>query len=181
MKLHIFGASGSGVTTLGNALASKLGLAYFDSDDYFWQPSDPPYIQKRGQNERNQLIMNDLNEADSWILGGSILNWGDGLFSGFDLVIFLYLPKDVRMERLKKREFERFGDIIYTDPARIKKFADFMVWASDYDDNSGIANRTLQAHRQWLATISCPVLEILGDLTTSERMYRILGHLNKLP
>ncbi|GAB3319388.1 hypothetical protein GCM10027299_11850 [Larkinella ripae] len=37
MKLHLFGASGSGVTTLGTALAAQLHLPYVDSDDYFWE------------------------------------------------------------------------------------------------------------------------------------------------
>ncbi|WP_228410094.1 shikimate kinase [Chryseobacterium viscerum] len=35
MKIHIFGASGSGVTTLGKALSEELNLEYFDSDDFF--------------------------------------------------------------------------------------------------------------------------------------------------
>ncbi|CAI8903162.1 hypothetical protein EMIT036CA2_50372 [Chryseobacterium sp. IT-36CA2] len=35
MRIHIFGASGSGVTTLGKALSEKLNIEYLDSDDFF--------------------------------------------------------------------------------------------------------------------------------------------------
>lgn len=42
MKIHIFGASGSGVTTLGNALANQLNIPYFDSDHYFGKPPIHP-------------------------------------------------------------------------------------------------------------------------------------------
>jgi adenylate kinase family enzyme len=36
MRICVFGASGSGMTTLGRALASDLELAFLDSDDFFW-------------------------------------------------------------------------------------------------------------------------------------------------
>ena len=42
-RIHIMGASGAGVTTLGRALADTLGLPHHDTDDYYWRPTDPPY------------------------------------------------------------------------------------------------------------------------------------------
>ena len=41
--LHITGASGSGTTTLGRALASAWAVPHADTDDYFWVPTTPPY------------------------------------------------------------------------------------------------------------------------------------------
>ena len=41
-RIHILGASGSGTTTLGRALAERLQCPHFDADDYFWVPTDPP-------------------------------------------------------------------------------------------------------------------------------------------
>ena len=34
MIIHILGASGSGVTTLGNYISKELGWKYLDSDDF---------------------------------------------------------------------------------------------------------------------------------------------------
>ena len=45
--IHITGASGAGVTTLGAALAERLGGAQFDVDDFFWMPTVPPFTDKR--------------------------------------------------------------------------------------------------------------------------------------
>lgn len=39
-RIQIFGASDSGVTTLGFALAERLDCPYFDSDEYLWLPTD---------------------------------------------------------------------------------------------------------------------------------------------
>ncbi len=178
MKLHIFGASGSGVTTLGQSLAEKLGLKYLDSDDYFWFNTEPPFTNRRNSNDRNQLVLKDINETKYWILGGSIICWGDNIFPNFDLIIFLYLPNEIRIERLKKRELERYGDIIYTNEKRVKQFNDFVAWATDYDNNTGLANRTLIAHKIWLTQTKNPVLEIIGDLTLDEKLKLILDRLH---
>jgi adenylate kinase family enzyme len=178
MRLHIFGASGTGVTTLGNALSAKLNIPYFDSDDFFWEKSDPPFTKKRERESRNTRIKNQLNKTENWILGGSIIRWGENIFPKFDLVVFLYLPKQLRIDRLKQREFERWGDIIYTDPNRSKMFTDFIAWAADYDDNTGIATRTMEAHELWLRTVNSPVLKLVGDLTTEKRVELIIKKLS---
>lgn len=177
MKLHIFGASGSGVTTLGKLLADKLGIEYFDSDDYFWIKTEPPFTQRRNPNERNQLISKALNETENWILGGSIIHWGDSLFPDFDLIVFLYLPQKIRIERLKKRELERYGDVLYTDENRAKQFNGFIAWAKDYDNNTGLANRTLKAHEAWLEQTKNPVLKIVGNQTLDEKLTLITHEL----
>ncbi|MGA0555619.1 adenylate kinase [Larkinella sp. VNQ87] len=176
MRLHLFGASGSGVTTLGTALAAHLNLPYFDSDDYFWEKTDPPFTVRCPPNERNARISADLTAANDWILGGSVINWGQAVFPVFDLIVFLWIPPDIRLERLKNRELERYGSVIQTDPERRRQFKDFLAWAADYDQDTGLANRTLKAHEAWLRTRPEPVLELRGDLSTAERLERVLAN-----
>ena len=174
MKIHIFGASGSGVTTTGEALAEKLNIPYFDSDIYFWEATEPPFTIKRNPDERNLKIKSALENSEKWILGGSVFEWGDKVFPDFDLVIFLWIPSEIRMERLRKREFERYGNVIYKEPERIKQFEEFMTWAADYDVNTGIASRNIDAHEKWIKTIKSPVLKIYEDLTVTQRIELIV-------
>jgi adenylate kinase family enzyme len=47
MRILVTGASGSGTTTLGKALAEQLACAFLDADDFFWFPTNPPFTQKR--------------------------------------------------------------------------------------------------------------------------------------
>lgn len=180
MKIHIFGASGSGVTTTGKILSEKLSLTYFDSDSYFWETTETPFTVKRNPDERNASIKTDLNNAKNWILGGSTFGWGENVFPDFDLVVFLWIPPTIRIERLKKRELERYGNIIYTDPARIKQFEDFIEWATDYDNHTGIAGRNFNAHEKWLKTIPFPILKISGDFTIEERIALILEKIKNI-
>lgn len=180
MRIHIFGASGSGVSTLGNALSKKLKVLYYDSDDYFWHSTNPPFTTRRDNEERNSLIKNDLSKNDSWIFGGSSLKWGNDVFPKFDLIVFLWLPPEVRIERLKKRELERYGDIINTDPERIKNYQVFLEWAKSYDDDpleNGFSGRSLKVHEDWLAQVNTNILEIRGDFSVDERIDKIIRHI----
>jgi adenylate kinase family enzyme len=59
-RLHILGASGSGITTLGRALAERLQYPHVDTDDYFWLPTEPPFTHQRARTERQQLLMDDV-------------------------------------------------------------------------------------------------------------------------
>ena len=49
-------SSGSGTTTLGRALAGRLALAHFDTDDFYWLPTDPPYQAARPMPDRLQRL-----------------------------------------------------------------------------------------------------------------------------
>ena len=50
--IHIYGASGSGTSTLGRNISEKLGYFFMDTDDYFWEQTDPPYTKKRNLSTR---------------------------------------------------------------------------------------------------------------------------------
>ena len=60
MFIHITGASGSGTTTLSEALAAELGFVHLDADDYFWLPTPEPFTVRRDRTERLALLLADL-------------------------------------------------------------------------------------------------------------------------
>src|SRR5262245_57705431 len=95
-RIHITGASGAGVTTLGRALARRLDAPQFDVDDFYWLPPDPPFVEKRPVASRLELLGERL-AASRWILSGSLVGWGDPLIPLFDLVVFIYTPAEVRL------------------------------------------------------------------------------------
>lgn len=180
MKLHIFGASGAGVTTLGTALSEVLGIPYFDSDDYYWAPSDPPLTVRRPEAARNAALAHDLTTHPAWLLGGSLRSWAQQWLSDLDLVVFLWLPPELRLHRLQQRELERYGDVIFTDPTRAEQTRAFLAWAAGYDDNTSGGSRTLANHTEWLGQFTCPVLELRGDLSVAQRRAAVQARLREL-
>jgi adenylate kinase family enzyme len=178
MKIHIFGASGAGSTTQGRDLSTVLHIPYFDTDNYFWEVSDPPFTIKRSLEKRNEMLWADLAKQESWIIGGSLVNWGEAWNTAFDLAVFMYIPPAVRLERLRKRELERYGDIIYTDPERNRQYNEFMDWAADYDTNT--TRRSLVTHKQWIGKLTCPVLIIEEDLSVEEKRKLIVQKIHAI-
>jgi adenylate kinase family enzyme len=180
MKIHILGASGSGVTTLGKTLSQKLRVPYIDSDDFFWKKTDTPFTIREDPHERNAAMREVLHQHQDWIVGGSVIDWGENVFPTFDLFIFLWIPADIRIRRLQARELERFGDIILKNPVRKKQFDDFIEWVSAYDTPNGRAKRTRLAQERWLEKMSSPILRIIGATTVDERVQLALDTINNL-
>jgi adenylate kinase family enzyme len=161
-RIHITGASGAGVSTLGHALASELALPLHDTDDYFWQPTEPPYRTARERAERLRLMHEMFVPRAGWILSGSLSGWGDPLIQHFDLVVFLVTARDIRLQRLRAREEARFGtEAVAPGGWRHAELQKFIEWASRYEDGEQVS-RNLVAHQAWLASLPCPVLRLDG-------------------
>lgn len=162
LRLHIVGASGTGTTTLGRALAASLGIPCFDTDDYYWQRTDPPFTAKRAVPDRIALLNRDLPQRSSWILSGSLCGWGDVLIPRFTFVVFLRLDNSVRLERLRRRERERYGERIDEGGDMRTIHEEFMAWCDRYE-TGGLEVRSLLLHRRWLERLPCPVLELRSE------------------
>lgn len=173
-RIHITGASGSGVSTLGAALAEALGVVQLDTDDFYWAPTEPPFLEKRPMPERLERLEAALDTAARWVLSGSALGWGEPLVPRFELVVFLYLPPEVRLARLLAREQARYGDRIAPTGDMYAQHLDFMDWCRSYDTATDFS-RNLHLHNQWLAALPCPVLRIEGDQSVEESLARVLA------
>lgn len=180
MKIYLFGASGSGTTSLGQDLSNVLTYPHFDADDYYWIPTKPPFQQKREREERIAMLAQDLTQNEDWILSGSMTSWGEKFIPLFDLAIYLSIPKEIRLARLTKREGNIFGEAEIKPGGKWHRhFNEFIEWASRYDEGGlGIRSKTL--HAEWMKTFSCPILRIEGDVAREERVQRVLEKIKNI-
>ena len=165
-KIHITGASGSGTTTLANRMSKEFGLAHYDTDDIFWEKTDPPYQIIKEEAVRKNLLKNIIVNNDKWVISGSLCGWGDFAIPEFNLVIFLWVPTDIRISRLKQRETNNFGkESLSPGGAMYENHIDFIDWASCYD-NGDLDMRSKAMHELWLKNLPCKVLRYEGDNST---------------
>jgi adenylate kinase family enzyme len=161
-RVHITGASGVGVTSLGRAVADALAISHHDTDDYFWRPTNPPYREIREVPDRLRLMREVFLDRSDWVLSGSLDGWGDPIIPHLDLVVFLYVPTPIRLERLRAREARRFGaEAVAPSGSMHRQAEEFIEWASHYDDGTR-EGRNLARHQAWLATLPCRVLRLDG-------------------
>ncbi|WP_459209716.1 AAA family ATPase [Aquimarina rhabdastrellae] len=173
MKIVIFGASGSGTTTLAQTLSQKLNWKHLDADAYYWKKTDPPFQEKLPLEERNENLKSDFNAFDDVVISGSLVTWSTYWNTAFDLGIFLRLPKPIRMQRLRNRESELYGEELETNQEIQIKSEKFLEWAEKYDDET-FDGRSIRQHRDWIKEMTCEVVEINKDLTNNERVKIVL-------
>lgn len=179
MKVLIFGASGSGTTTLGKELGRRTGYTHLDIDEYYWIPTKPPFQEKVSLPERNKTLTRDFEKFKNVIVSGSLVSWGESWQNAFDLAIFIYLNPTVRIERLKKRELERYGNKLLTDKLTQQNSEEFIEWAKKYDDQH-FSGRSLTIHNQWIKFLNCPVVRIDGEISLNDKTEKILTEINYL-
>ena len=101
----------------------------------------------------------DLASQEKWVLSGSLDGWGNPLIPLFELVVFVYVPQEVRIERLKKREIERYGSDVLPGGIRYESSKEFIEWAAGYDSGL-LTGRNLPRHEKWMGSLTCEVVKI---------------------
>ncbi len=174
-RIHTFGASGSGTTTLGRELARQIRGTHLDTDTYYWHKTDPPFVDKRDPVKRVQMIQRDVANKENWVLSGSICSWGDDLLESFTLAVFVRLDADTRMQRLAQRERQRHGDRIKPEGDMYQLHLEFMEWARSYDTASA-PTRSLHLHQSWIQKLHCPVIEVSSEEPCESIAKRVLAN-----
>jgi adenylate kinase family enzyme len=175
-RIHILGASGSGTSTLGSALARRLGVPHADSDSFYWVPTDPPYTTPRPTEQRQALLLQTLPVDGHWVFSGAATKWAAPLEPYYDLVVFLRLDPAVRMVRLRAREAARFGARILPGGDMVATNVAFITWAEAYD-TAGSLQRGLVTHEAWLADQPAPVLRLDSEESVQELVEAVLSRL----
>jgi adenylate kinase family enzyme len=179
LAIHITGASGSGVSTLGRAISESTQAIQLDTDDFYWRRTEPRYTVPREVPERLCLIGEAMERAGprGWILSGSIGDWGAPLVPLFRLVVFVRAPTEIRLSRLRQRGVEReSAEQIAPGGSRHVQYQEFLDWAAGYDAGSN-AGRSLARHEAWLAQLVCPVLRVDGTQAIAALTKQVLAAL----
>lgn len=175
VHIHVMGASGSGTTSLGLALAEGLDITHLDTDNFFWLPTDPPFTTPRDAGERIALLLAEALPDESWVLSGSVLKWGRPIEPLYDLIVFLRIDPELRMARICAREIARYGERIRPGGDMAVKSGEFLEWAASYD-TAGPERRSLAAHEQLLETQTSPVLRLDSSREIDELVAEVLLH-----
>lgn len=167
MRIHIFGAAGSGTSTLGEALSKKYGYKFIDVDNFYWLDTLIPFTKAREKNLRVKMLKEEIEKYENCIICGAVCVWGDELIPYFDLVIKLETSTPLRIKRLRERELKRFGKRIQEGGDMYYNHLRFIEWAKVYDDGD-VDVRSNKLHNHWLKKINSKVLILDGSKEIEE-------------
>lgn len=168
----IFGAPGSGTTTLGRAVAKELGFQHFDLDDYLWlKDTELPFTKTRPRQELVEMLMKDISKFPHFVMSGSMDSYNGPFVPLFDLAVLNWAPLETRLKRIDERELNRFGERILSGGDMHENHQRFQELVSRYDSD-GSPSRSF--HERWAATLPCTLIYTDGTLSIEENTEEII-------
>jgi adenylate kinase family enzyme len=132
-RIMIIGGPGSGKSTLARDLGARLGLPVIHFDPMFWAPC---WVQ-RSRTETLALISAAALQ-DAWVMDGNHSETYDLRADRADLIIFLDLPRRLRVWRILKRRVRYNGQTRPDMPANCPERLDleFLMFVWRWDQTS---------------------------------------------
>ena len=147
--IAIVGLNGSGKTTLGRALAERLGYFRIDVEDYYF-PAEGAFNEARSRDEVEQLMLEDIEKNGNFVLSSVCADFAS-IEKYYCLIVYLEAPKEMRLDRIRKRSIDRFGKRVLPGGDLYESEENFFAFA---------AKRTPEKIENWLPKCTCPVLRI---------------------
>ena len=165
----VCGLNGSGKTTLGAALAKKLNFKHMDVENYYFTQSDNPYASARTREEVEELLLEDINENPRFVFSAVNGNMNQEINSRYDLVVYLEVPSEIRIKRIRQRAFDKFGTRVLPGGDMYEQEEEFFAFAE---------KRTPEKIESWLDMLTCKVLRLDGTADIEENISKIVEDCN---
>lgn len=157
----IFGAAGSGKTTLGKMTAYRLCFPYFDIDDYIWRmDTEKPFTVMYSKEEKISRLMGDIKKYRHFVMAGSMDSFNAPFVPMFDLAVHLTASTSVRLGRIHRREYAEYGSRILEGGDMYAEHQCFLEVSANYDTD---ASPCMKSHKQWADTLPCKVICLNGE------------------
>lgn len=169
-SIIVCGMNGAGKSTLGRALAQKLGYRFIDIEDIYFPKTDPNYLYSspRTEKELEAKLMEEISGCKAFVLASVRGDYSKRLCESFDLAVYVDVPKDIRMERVKKRSYDKFGERALPGGDLYEQERRFFEMC---------ANRDEHIAKDWVKTLDCPVIRVDGLRTVEENIEIIINEI----
>lgn len=170
-RIAIVGGNGSGKTTLGAALSRELNYKHMDIEDYYFEGAEIPYSKSRTRKEVLLLMEQDAMKYQYFIISAVNADFGKKINLLYECVIYLKVPLDTRLKRVKQRAYDKFGDRVLVGGdmyEQEQEFFDFVV------------KKTMEKTDEWAKCLFCPIIYTDGTKPIDETIGLLLTKLEDL-
>ena len=166
----ICGLNGSGKSTLGKALAEKLDFHFIDAEDLYFPKTDSNYIysQPRTREEVERLLLCEINANKNFVFASVKGDYGEAIYPYFQYAILIDVSKDIRMQRVRNRSFQKFGN-------RMLRGGDLYEQEERFFDF--VKSRSENTIEEWIQSLECPIIRIDGTKAIEENVDFIIEQL----
>jgi len=157
----VCGLNGSGKTTLAGALAEELSFKHMDIEQYYFSSADNPYSSSRTREEVERLLWEDIQNNPCFVFSAVNGDMSRKINRNYDLVIYLDVPLEIRMKRIRQRAIDRFGDRVLPGGDMYEQEEQFFSFAE---------KRTPEIIESFLKAVSCKVICLDGTKPVHENI-----------
>jgi len=171
-RIIVCGGNGAGKSTLGRELANKINFEFRDIEDYYFSANNTSYNYEtaRTKEEVSSLLLEDIQRHDNFLLASVKGNYGTEISSLFTCAVFVTVPKDVRMKRVKDRSYKKFGHRMLAGGDLYEKEKSFFDM---------VENRSEEDVEEWLQSLDIPVIKVDGRLAVDVNIEKIKEFIKK--
>lgn len=158
------GLNGSGKSTLGKVLAERLHFYFIDNEDLYFPKTDPIYIYAapRTREEVKNLFSNEIKAHKNFVFSSVKGDYGESIYQ---YAVLIDVPKDIRIERVKNRSFQKFG-------SRMLSGGDLYEQEQRFFDL--VKSRAEDTVEKWVQSLNCPIIRIDGTKPIEENINLII-------
>ena len=173
MGIIICGLNGAGKSTLGKALAEKLKFYFIDIEDLYFAKTDSDHLfaSPRTREEVERLLLSEMETHENFILASVKGDYGEAIYSFIQYAILLTVPKDIRLQRVKERSFQKFGNRMLVDGDLYEQEEKFFRFVESRDED---------IVEEWIKSLKCPVIRIDGTKPIDENANFIIELIQNL-
>lgn len=166
----ICGLNGAGKSTLGKNLAKKLNFYFIDDEDLYFPKIDTHYIytSSRTREEVETLFLSEIKTHKNFVFASGKTDYEESIYQFFQYAILINVPKDIRIQRVKKRSLEKFGNRMLPGGdlyEQEKRFLNF------------VKSRTENTVKEWIESLNCIIIQIDGVKSVEENIKYIIGQI----
>lgn len=152
---------------MGKVLARQLGFHFVDSEQLYFPKTDPhyPYASPRTRKEVEQLLFREIKAHKDFVLASVKGDYGETIYPFFQYAVWMDVPSDIRLQRVKERSFQKFG-------SRMLPGGDLYEQEESFFDF--VKSRAENTVEEWLLSLRCPVIRVDGTKPIEENVEFII-------
>jgi len=170
--IQVCGLNGCGKSTLGKALAEKLGMYFIDNENLYFTRTEAnePYTNPKSREEVEWLLMDEVRKHPDFVFAAVKGNYGKEIIPMYDFVIMVEVPKEIRLERIRNRSFQKFGDRMLPGGDLFHQEEAFFQMVTSRQD---------AYVETWLNTLKCPIIRVDGTKPVKENVAHIINRIHR--
>lgn len=159
----VCGLNGAGKSTLGRALAKELQFRFIDNEDLYFPKNNPQYLfaSPRSHEEVEELLLREIQTHENFVFASVKGDYGEVVSSHFRYAVLIEVPKEIRMQRVRERSFQKFGERMLPGGDLYETEEAFFAY---------VGSRAENTVEEWLKTLHCPILRVDGTKPIEENV-----------